>query len=162
MLCHLRMCIKTHSPRYLNLFLPLTGNGVSGRETERKQIHFLTRSLRLFPILLQHANWPFAFRGHCRYKANLQPPEAPSLSENRLKSGKDRWEGSWTDRRVGLVMPGDWEKSIQMCEHLWTYHPTLSEKAKSISSTHENRVLWQAGSLGSYRAVGCCMGGPWR
>lgn len=91
-LCHLRMCIKTHSPHYLNLFLPLTGNGVSGRETERKQIYFLTRSLRLFPILSQHANWPFAFRGHCRYKANLQPPEATNLSENRLKSGKD-WEG---------------------------------------------------------------------
>lgn len=88
-LCHLRMCIKTHSPRYLHLFLPLTGNGVSGREAERKQIYFLTRSLRLFPILLHHANWPFAFRGHCRWKANLQPPEATSLSENRLKSGKD-------------------------------------------------------------------------
>lgn len=32
------MCIKTHSLRYLNRFLPLTGNGFSGRETEIKQI----------------------------------------------------------------------------------------------------------------------------
>lgn len=98
--CLLKICIKTHSPRYLNLFFPLTGNGVSGREEERKQMYFLTRSLRLFPILLQHASWPFGFRGHCRYKANLQPPEATSLSENRLKSGKDR-EGGQLNRPEG-------------------------------------------------------------
>lgn len=93
--CLLKICIKTHSPCYLNLFFPLTGNRVSGREAERKLIYFLMRSLRLFPILLQHASWPFAFRGHFRYKANLQPQEATRLSENRLKSGKDRgWDWS--------------------------------------------------------------------
>lgn len=92
--CLLKICIKTHSPHYLNLFFPLIGNRVSGREAERKQIYFLMRSLRLFPILLQHASWPFAFRGNFRYKANLQPQEATRLSENRLKSGKDRGEGS--------------------------------------------------------------------
>lgn len=60
------------------------------------------RSLRLFSVLLQFTNWPFVFRGHWRYKANLQPPEVTGpQAYQKTDWGQAKTEGERLNRSEG-------------------------------------------------------------